>query len=333
MWRKGMICVLAGLLLWASTGYAVELSSEQQSAKERGITLYNQYKAISATPFLEVAAEAGDREAQFYLGEALRQNNFFMTSEARQWLEAAANQGYVYAMIRLVRSGANLCAVAGNCPQGSKTPGEWWQQAHDLALSLTEQGDPEAMFQMYKITGDTDWLVKAAEAGHAQSQYMYASFINDGLGFYWWPGSRQQAVEKWYQASAEGGYPPGMQRYAGILSQRNDHEGQRYWLRKAAEKGYASSVFNYAWTYIERYQEQNNEEDLIKAYGLISLLLELDGGGSPNQGVAKWELAEIAEQTHITPEQIAQAQVFASEWKASHPPLSFFPEILHPFDN
>ncbi|MFD2883624.1 hypothetical protein ACFS4T_16350 [Pseudomonas lini] len=42
------------------------------SAKAQGITLYNQFKAASAVPFLELAAQAGDHEAQYYLGEALR---------------------------------------------------------------------------------------------------------------------------------------------------------------------------------------------------------------------------------------------------------------------
>ena len=41
---------------------ASQLTPEQQAAKVRGITMYNQYKAISAQPYLKTAAEAGDRE-------------------------------------------------------------------------------------------------------------------------------------------------------------------------------------------------------------------------------------------------------------------------------
>jgi len=331
MWNKTVCCVIACLMLWAAAGHTAELTPEQQTAKEQGITLFNQRRP--SQPGLRIAAEAGDMESQFYLGEAIRQRNRFMTREAQQWVEAAANQGHIYAMIRLSRSGANLCAVAGNCPQGSRAPREWWQQAHDLTLPRAEQGDPDALFMMYKLTGDVQWRIKAAEAGHAQAQYLHAGFVNEGLGFYWLASSRRSEVERLYEASAKGGYPPGMQRYAGILSRSGNREGHRYWIEKAAKTGHASSIYSYGALLLDLYHEHDNEEDLVRAYGLISLLLELDGGGSPNKGAAEWKLAEIAEQTKITADQIAQAQAFAEQWRASHPPLSFFSEVLHPFDN
>ncbi len=334
MWNKAVSFLVACLLMWALVGHAEELTPEQQAAKEHGIALYNQYKALSATPFLETAAEAGDPEAQFYLGEALRRSNRFITPESQQWLEAAANQGYVWAMIRLVRSGGNLCAVVSQCPQGSKTAKEWLQQAYDVTLPLGERGDPEALYQLFKITGDPEWRTKAAEAGHAEAQYWHAAFTKEGFGFYWWPGSRKQEVEKWFKASAEGGYPVAMEQYAGLLLDKGDSKGYHYWIEKAAKRSHASSLFSYALIFIERFQEHGKEDDLIKGYGLISLLLELDGGGSLNKSVAEWELARIAKETKITPEQIEQAQASAAEWKASHPlPLSFFPHILDPLDN
>ena len=48
-----------------------DLTPQQQQSKIQGLALYNQYKI--ATPELRIAAEAGDREAQFYLAEELRQ--------------------------------------------------------------------------------------------------------------------------------------------------------------------------------------------------------------------------------------------------------------------
>ncbi|MFD2883626.1 hypothetical protein ACFS4T_16360 [Pseudomonas lini] len=48
------------------------VSFNPQSAKIQGITLYNQFKTISAVPFLELAAQVDDHEAQYYLGEAIR---------------------------------------------------------------------------------------------------------------------------------------------------------------------------------------------------------------------------------------------------------------------
>ncbi|ROZ79299.1 hypothetical protein EF096_19985 [Pseudomonas neustonica] len=82
------------ILIWllASPAFA-DLTPEQQAAKERGSVLYHQFKAISAEPYLTIAAEAGDSESQFLLAEALRKNNRYMTEEAYHWLEEAARQG------------------------------------------------------------------------------------------------------------------------------------------------------------------------------------------------------------------------------------------------
>ena len=86
-----------------------QLTPDQQAAKERGLMLYNQYK--EAVPDLRIAAEAGDREAQYFLAESLRLEKRYMTAEAHRWYEAAAQQGDYYAMIRLGRSGDDLCTV------------------------------------------------------------------------------------------------------------------------------------------------------------------------------------------------------------------------------
>ena len=68
-----------------------------------------------------------------------------------------------------------------------------------------------------------------------------------------------------------------------------------------------------------------HELDLIKGYGLLSLLLELDGGGNLGR-FASEKLTVVA--AKMTPEQIKQALKFAEEWKATHPPVSYFPDKL-----
>ena len=108
-----------------------QLTPEQQAAKERGLMLYNQYK--EAVPDLRIAAEAGDREAQYFLAESLRLEKRYMTTEAHHWYEAAAQQGDYYAMIRLGRSGNDLCTVMNNCPPGRKSPEEWLREAQKRA--------------------------------------------------------------------------------------------------------------------------------------------------------------------------------------------------------
>lgn len=60
--------VLSFLFIFALPAFA-QLTPEQQTAKEKSIILFNQYKVADAE--LRVAAEAGDAEAQYYLAEYL----------------------------------------------------------------------------------------------------------------------------------------------------------------------------------------------------------------------------------------------------------------------
>jgi len=296
---------------------------------ERGIVLYNQNRTRAARSYLEVAAQAGDSQAQFYLGEALRKNNRFMTREALQWLEASAQQGNSYAMIRLGRMGESLCSIMENCPEGSRPNEEWLKVAYELNETKSEQGDAEAMYLMFRLTSEVSWLERAAEAGHGLSQHLLADLIKNGLGTYWWPGSRQQDVERWYKASAESGYPPGMLSHALILMNKGDLTGYQHWAEEVAKTGYVSGVFEFGMLLVDPLHREF-QQDLVKGYGVLSLLLELDGGGYLNKRFIEKRLPPIAAQ--MTPEQLDQALEYAEEWKSSHPPLSFFSQKLHPLD-
>lgn len=79
------------LLALAST-QSFALTHEQSRAKIKGIELYNQYKAISAIEFLKIAADSGDDEALYYLGESIRKNNRYMTQEAQRAYEESAKK-------------------------------------------------------------------------------------------------------------------------------------------------------------------------------------------------------------------------------------------------
>lgn len=65
--------------------------------------------------------------------------------------------------------------------------------------------------------------------------------------------------------------------------------------------------------------------NLEKGYALFTLLTELDEGGAIQDYVQE-KREEIANK--MTAEQIANAKETAVNWKATHPPLSFFPEKL-----
>ena len=308
-------------LLSAASGAWAQLTPEQQAAKDKGLMFYQQHKGISAVPLLQTAAEAGDSEAQYFLAETLRLNAMYITAEAQKWYEAAAEQGEVYAMLRLVRKGDDLCVAMSNCPPDQKSPGDWHKLAEETALARAEKGDLVAMRELYNAISKLEWLERAAEGGEAESQFWLAVEYRQGKGSFWLPGSREEAVEKWFRASAKSGYPPGMMAYAEILWKRNDMKGVRHWIEKAAEQGHLETVYSYGSYLAHDPDKVGYPLDLVKGYALVSLVAALDGGGRSPE-FARDRLPKIAEK--MTPEQITQAEAFAEEWQKTHPPLSYF---------
>ena len=316
--------IIGALFALALSGYAnAHLTQDEQSAKSRGILLFNQYK--NAQFELRIAAEAGDAEAQFYLAEELRKEKQFITAEAKKWYEASAAQGDYYSMFQLATAGGDLCAVANKCPSGIKSAGDWLELLIKTAEPRAMKGDAEAMAIMYNAKSDLTWLEKSAEAGYAPAQWLLANRYSEGEGSFLLPWNRKSAEEKWLKASSEGGYPKAMIEYISILYERGDMEGVRHWLEIAAKTGYQDAVSSYGAYLSHTPDKVGYPIDLIKGYALVSLLKELDGGGNV-QIYVEGKLPLISEK--MTPEQITEANRFAKEWKATHPPLSFYPEKL-----
>ncbi|MBC3775427.1 sel1 repeat family protein [Pseudomonas sp. SWRI99] len=320
---KYLANILLFITLLPSCGEA-QLNTQQEIAKYNGIMLYNQYKATSAISLLTIAADAGDHEAQYYLGEALRKKNHYMNKEAKKWYEASADQNNLYAMIQLGRIERDICEISNDCAPSQKSPIEWLNQAKKIAQGKADAGDAEAMCIMYEITLDDRWLEKSASAGNAFAQYWMAVSLKQGDGFFL-PWKRSEAVEKWFKLSAESGYPKSMMEYAAILYERGDMEGYRHWVEKTALTGYATTVFGYGSDLAHEPNTFGYPLDLIKGYALIYWLSELDGGGGMKENV-EYTLPRIA--AKMTAEQIEAAKRFSQEWAASHPPLSFFPDKL-----
>lgn len=265
------------------------------------------------------------RKSQYYLAESIRNTKRYMTEEAQQWYEESANQNNIYAMIQLGRSGDNLCINMGNCPKSTKTPAQWLKGALDLTKPAAESGDPEAMYLMYELTLKDEWLEKSANSGHALAQYWMAIGTRQGDGFFL-PWKRHEAVGNWLKLSAEGGYPPAMMEYAAfIYEDQGDLAVARHWIIEAAQKGYKSGISSYGAYSAHSPSLYDFPLDRIKGYALTSLLSELDGGGDVQVYVNE-TLSEIAEK--MTSEEISEANEFAKNWKATHPPLSFFPDKL-----
>lgn len=319
-----MRLLIAGFLLVISAPNVLALTASELAMKSRGIILYNQYKAITAQPLLMVAAQAGDHEAQYYLAESLRSKDGYMNPEAEKWYEAAAAQGDLYAMIQLGRDKPDLCKFVNDCPPRAKTPAEWLKKALSIAQPQATDGDAEAMYIMYELTLDTAWLEKSAAKNHSLSQYLLATSYKQGNGFFL-PWKRSEVVENLFEVSAKGGNPQAMMEIGAIRYEKGDLEGFRYWNEQAALAGYATAVYGHGSDLAHEPDAYGFTYDIVKGYGLIYSLKELNGGGGL-QSIIDSKLPRI--EAKMTPRQIFEAKAFATQWKETHPPLSFFPNKL-----
>jgi TPR repeat protein len=296
--------------------------SEEEAARDKGIVFYKQSAWDSAQPFLKIAAAAGDPKAQYYLGEAIRLNNMFMTEEAKKWYEAAAEQGDHYAMLRLGDSD-DLCGVIDTCE--GKSAEQWRKKALKTAYERANNADTEAMIVLYTMGEGLRWLERSAERGNSDAQHFLAIVYKDGDGWFIIPGNREKAVERWAKASAEAGYVPAMEFYANFLydHQRSNQE-IAYWFKKTAEAGHLAALGSYAMNLAHLPEGFGYPLNLVEAYGITYLITQLTGGGGAPV-YARRNLPEIA--AKMTPEEIQQGIAFSKEWEKTHPPLSYYPPV------
>ncbi|WP_062390304.1 tetratricopeptide repeat protein [Pseudomonas abietaniphila] len=304
-------------------GTFAQLTPEAEAARNKGIVLYKQSDWYDSQPLLEIAATEGDRTAQYYLAEAIRLSKRYTTAVAKKWYEAAAEQGDLYAMLRL-SSGGDLCRIIGTC--GGESGEQWNEHALKAASERAKNDDPEAMRVLYILGKGLKWLEKAAETGDGRSQYSLALAYKNGQGWFLIPGNREKAVERWAKASAEAGYPPGMYFYADVMYKKNSGPNNEvaYWLKKSAEAGHLAVVVSYALNVAHLPDTYGYPLNLIEAYGLIYLVSQLTGGGAAPED-ARRNLPDIA--ARMTPEEIQQGIAYAAEWERTHPPLSYYPPI------
>ncbi|PRY58174.1 hypothetical protein B0H98_1211 [Vreelandella songnenensis] len=332
--RKTFLAALAGLLLvplilppaWA-------LDDEAQAAKEEGMRLYGIRKADSAIPFLEQAAENGDAEAMYYLGEANRRlvmGN--MNQAALDWYHQAAQHGDPYAMLRLFDGGA--CELGDVCPENGD---DWPQEALELTLPQAEAGDPEAMAALYYIyyyVEDFDeeealtWLNRAAEAGNAWAMNTLGRLARDEDS-YSSDTERLEAAETWFRRAAEAGYAPGMNNLAVTLDQLEHYEEAWDWMIKASMAGHINGRLWQVSCYLEPEISENEmcqeEKDIVTGWAILLALKEEVPGSTSENALTYYSYVDT-----ITPEQRAESERMKEEWLSLEPPLSYFPEKFGP---
>ncbi len=304
-----------------------QLTPDQQAAKEKGIILFNQYKVADAE--LSVAAEAGDKGAQYYLAEYLRKKNRYMSAESIKWYQAAAEQGEPYSMIRLGTVDSDICAILKTCEDSKAYAESWLLKLLAIAKPKAEKKDPEGLYLMYQLTLNNEYLKKSAVSGYGLAQYKLALFIKGGqYEKFRNDESRQRRVEELMQASSENGYPKAMLYHIQYLYAAGDVKSAYDWYEKAAATGYASAVYGLAIYLTHEREDYKFDLDLVRGYALMSLVSTLDGGGGTGQNALE-RLPNIEKK--MTADQIKAAKKYAAEWKATHPPLSFFPDKLSDF--
>ena len=185
-----------------------------------------------------------------------------------------------------------------------------------LRQVAAEQGDAVSQFNlglMYDtgegVTQDYQeavrWYRLAAAQGYANAQFNLAVMYTNGYGV---AQDYQEAI-RLYQALADQGEADA-QTMLGIMYAKGQGVTQDYqeavrWYRLAAQQGNSLALEGLGWLYCEG---QGVPQDYVKAYMWFTLLAEKGGekfGVDIRDTLAK----------SMTPEQIAEAQQLAREWK------------------
>ncbi|WP_010628818.1 tetratricopeptide repeat protein [Halomonas sp. KM-1] len=315
---------LAIIFLFLSTS-VWGLEPEVQAAKNEGMRLYNIGHSTAALPYLQQAAEAGDVDAMYYMGEAERRQHMLgLTRAAMAWYLQAAEQGDVHAMLQLFRGGA--CTAGDRCPEGYE---DWHHAALAVAQPKAEAGDPNAMLLMFDIYRMFDqsrrageWLERAAEAGQPEAQTILGGRILDGRGWYLTNDRRLQAAKQWFRRAAEQGYVPAMERLSRVLGDLEAYDEAWNWIKEGSNNGSYDARLGIAMCYLEPEDDPvySCEEDVIEGWAVLHAIdIETQGAGQIRG--AKRLFRDL-----LTDDQVKQAEALAEEkWVGREPPLSHFP--------
>ncbi|WP_459382099.1 tetratricopeptide repeat protein [Bisbaumannia salifodinae] len=314
--------LIIALLVLPISAWALE--PETQAAKDEGMRLYNIGHSTAAMPYLRQAAEAGDVEAMYYMGEAERRQQMMgLTRAAMEWYLKAAAEGDAYSMLQLFRGGA--CTAGDRCPEGFE---DWHHAALAITQPQAEAGDPDAMLAMYHIQRmfeasrrAGEWLERAAEAGQPEAQTLLGRQILSGRGWYLTNSRRLGAAEEWLRQAAEQGYVPAMNELASVLANLERYEDAWHWYVQASDNGHINGRQWLGNCYMEPERDSicQVDQDLVKGWAIYYAIdQEVDGTSSKRSLQLRRELISDAERREA--EELAGA-----EWIGREPPLSNFP--------
>ncbi len=221
--------LISETIIYQSTGSPDDGEYTSGSSSPDSVESFSQ-----STQDLIYAAEQGDAEAQFNLGNMYRKGEGVPQSdqEAVKWYRLSAEQGDAIAY----DSGEGV-------PQSDQEAVKWYRLS-------AEQGDAEAQFNLGVMYANGEgvpqsdqeavkWYRLSAEQGIAWAQYNLGNMYRKGEGV---PQSYQEAV-KWYRLSAEQGiaeaqYNLGSMYAEGAGVPQSNQEAVK-WYRLSAEQGFA----------------------------------------------------------------------------------------------
>ena len=177
---------------------------------------------------IKAAAQQGDMEAQFQMGDYYRkvarnaddeEDKVRAMQECAKWCKKAASQGHIKSMVIL-------------------------GEIYECGIGMDKDYGKAAT-----------WYKKVADEGYITGMSHLADLYSDEEEF-------EKAVI-WYRIAAEEGDVTGMFRLADLYSDEEEFEKAARWFRKAADKGDADSQYRLAGCY---HYGKGVEKDKAEAY-------------------------------------------------------------------
>ncbi len=309
------LLVLAAALSWGLAGCA---SSDYQ----KGIKNYQPDDPAAAVRELRPLAERGNAEAQFNLGSLYYQGWGVPQDykEAAKWLRKAADQRHVFAQVTLGTIYAD--GVKGVIPKDYPQALMWFIFAasqgdleairlrDSMAMRMTPAQITEAQRLAREFKPETAYtklfleLKALAEQGDAAAQFNVgvASFHGQGT-----PRDYAGAL-KWFKEAARQGhalaqYNVGYMYDKGLGTPQDYVEAANFY-RQAAEQGNQLAQFTLGSLYEKGHGVTQDEVQALMWYNLAAI-----------QGEPKAKTARDRVTVWMTPQQIAEAQRLAREFK------------------
>jgi len=229
---------------------------------------------------------------------------------AVKWFRRAAEHGSILAQHDLGFMYAEGEGVQQNFAEAAK----WYRIAADQGDASAQANLGWLYEQGYGIPQDyteaATWYRRAADGGNRTCQY------NLGIGYHTGKGVPQDYAEavRWYRKAAEQGHPPAQFNLACMYGNGygvpEDHFQAATWFRKAADQGNRDAQYNLGVAYSSG---DGVPRDYVRAHMWANLAASTaTGHDQETYSSTRDQIAAM-----MTPQQIAEAQRLAREWRPS----------------